>query len=148
MSKAGNNVSFIGRFVNQPELRTINDTCVCNFCLARNKDYSKDGEKSADFIDCVAWGKTAEIIVKFFDKGTRIGVHGALQSRTYKNNSDFTVKVTEINVEQIEFIDLKKDSFDTNSTTPSSNSTNNMRSEKSSTEDVIITDDDDDDLPF
>ena len=108
MSKVGNGVSFIGRLTKDPELKTVNDTYVCNFCLARNREYVKDKEHpESDFVDCVAWGKTAEFISKYFSKGNRVGVSGFLQTRVYKNQNDFNVKVTEIFVEQVEFIDPK-----------------------------------------
>lgn len=106
MSKIGNNVNFIGRFTKDPEIRKAGDTSVVNFSLARNRDFSKDKD-AVDFVDFVAWGKTAETIVKYFKKGNRIGVSGNIQTRTYENSNGAKVKVTEVYVESIEFIDSK-----------------------------------------
>ena len=106
MSKIGNNVNFIGRFTKDPEIRKAGETSVVNFSLARTRDFSKDKDVT-DFVDFVAWGKTAETIVKYFKKGNRIGVSGNIQTRTYENNNGAKVKVTEVYVESIEFIDSK-----------------------------------------
>ena len=106
MSKIGNNVNFIGRFTKDPELKKAGDNSVVNFSLARNRDFSKDKD-AVDFVDFVAWGKTAETIVKYFKKGNRIGVSGNIQTRTYENRNGAKVKVTEVYVESIEFIDSK-----------------------------------------
>lgn len=106
MSKIGNNVNFIGRFTKDPELKKAGDNSVVNFSLARNRDFSKDKD-AVDFVDFVAWGKTAETIVKYFKKGNRIGVSGNIQTRTYENSNGTKVKVTEVYVESIEFIDSK-----------------------------------------
>ena len=110
MSKVGNTVNFIGRLTKDIELKMVGDSYVANFCLARNRDYAKDKEHpESDFVDCVAWGKTAEILNKYFSKGGRVGVSGSLQTRVYDSSNGYKVKVTEVFVEQIEFID-KKDS--------------------------------------
>ena len=149
MSKVGNSVSFIGRLTKNPELKEVNDTHVCNFCLARNRDYVKDEDHpESDFVDCVAWGKTAEFIEKYFSKGSRIGVTGSLQTRTYKNQNDCTVKVTEIFVEQIEFIDLKSNSSNSEKASDSSDSYNYEKEEtpKETPKDDAYSDDDG--LPF
>ena len=145
MSKVGNTVTFIGRLTKDVELKTVGDTYVCNFCLARTRDFKRKDEEhpESDFVDCVAWGKTAELLSKYFHKGNRVGVSGSLQTRTYENQNGFKVKVTEVFVEQVEFIERKTDSTATENTavsepTPPSNNNSN--------EDSVYTDDDD--MPF
>lgn len=110
MSKVGNSVTFIGRFTRDPELKTTGSgTSVCNFCLARQRDGKpKDGETPpSEFVDFAAWGKTAETISKYFHKGDRIAVIGSLQTRTYENNTGVKVKVTEVHVDEFEWVDTK-----------------------------------------
>lgn len=109
MTSVGNSVNFIGRLTKDPEIKMIsNERAVCSFCLARNRAYSKDREHpESDFVDCVAWGKTAEFIQKYFSKGNRIGVSGFLQTRMYENKNGFKVKAVEVVVDSVEFIDSK-----------------------------------------
>lgn len=113
MSKVGNSVTFIGRFTRDPELKTVGETSVCNFCLARRRDgvKPKDGQTPpSEFVDFAAWGKTAETISKHFHKGDRIAVIGSLQTRTYENNAGVKVKVTEVHVDELEWVDTKAQS--------------------------------------
>lgn len=147
MSKVGNSVSFIGRFGQAPELKQVNDTFVCNFNLGRNRDYIKDKEHpETDWVSCVAWGKTAELICKYFDKGSRIGVQGSLQTRKYENSANVQVKVTEIFVENIEFIDYKKDSNNTEEYTDKTVVKAKPAKKAEVVDDAF--DDDNEDLPF
>lgn len=115
----GNNVVFIGRLTRDPEIKVVgNDNKVCNFSLARNRSYNKDKDHpEADFIDCVAWNKTAELIGKYFHKGSRMGVAGELQTRTYDDNNGVKRKVVEIIVNSIEFLDPKANNDNGNNTT-------------------------------
>lgn len=114
----GNNVTFIGRLTKDIELKSAGEYTVCNFTLARNR-YTKDKEHPvADFVDCVAWNKTAEMISKFFHKGSRMGVMGDLQTRTYEDTNGVKRKVTEILVTNVEFIDTKAEAGATHDTTP------------------------------
>ena len=144
MSKVGNTVTFIGRLTKDPELKQVNDTYVCNFCLARNRDYARE-HPEADFVDFVAWGKTAEFVCKYFTKGSRIGATGSIQTRTYKNQNGFNVKVTEVVVDQIEFIDTRSESASSHSD-PSNNS--NSMEDKMPEHTMSSTEDDDEELPF
>ena len=136
MSKIGNNVNFIGRFTKDPEIRKAGETSVVNFSLARNRDFSKDKD-AVDFVDFVAWGKTAETIAKYFKKGNRIGVSGNIQTRTYGTK----VKVTEVYVENIEFIDSK--TSDSNTKPPKKEEVTEEVEEN-----VEEIDTSDDDMPF
>ena len=65
-----------GRFVRDPELKEVGDTCVCEFSLAVNEHRKINGErkKYAHFFDCVIWDKAAELIVKYCRKGDQIGI--------------------------------------------------------------------------
>lgn len=84
-----NNVTLMGRLTAAPELKqTPSGASVTTFCIAVERRYQpKDGEKQADFINCVAWRNTAEFITKYFGKGDMIAVVGEIQTRKYKDNN-------------------------------------------------------------
>jgi single-strand DNA-binding protein len=105
-----NKVELIGRLTKDPEERytQTTNTMVANFTLAVNRRYKKDGEPDADFINCVAWKKTAEFIIKHFKKGNQIGVAGRIQTRNYDDQNGNKRFITEIIAEEIYFADGKK----------------------------------------
>ena len=82
-----NIVCLVGRLTADVELRqTPNGTNVCSFSVAINRPIANaDGTRTADFINCVAWRGTAEFIARYFRKGQNIGLHGAIQTRTYQD---------------------------------------------------------------
>lgn len=100
----------IGRLTADPELTTTpNGKNVCSFRLAVSRGYKDDdGNFPADFIPCVAWGKTAENLAAYFAKGKAIGVEGALQSRDYTGKDGVKRYVVELNVERWFFVESKK----------------------------------------
>ena len=102
-----NNVTLVGRLTKDPEVKTTQtDKSTCTFSIAVDRP-SK--EKTADFISCVAWEKNAELIGKYLTKGSRIGIIGAIQSRSWEGTDGKRIYVTEVLVNRIEFIDTKKD---------------------------------------
>ena len=96
-----NVVCLVGRLTADPELRqTPNGTNVCSFSVAVNRAFANaNGERQADFINCVAWRQTAEFITRYFRKGQNIGLNGTIQTRTYqdkdtgKNRTAFEVVI-------------------------------------------------------
>ena len=103
-----NNVCLIGRLVRDVELRyTPNNTAVAHFTIAVDKKFKKEGEQTANFIPVVVWGKTAEFASNYFSKGTRIGVTGELQTRTWKDKEDKSHFVVEVVAEAVYFADGK-----------------------------------------
>lgn len=97
----------IGRVTKDIELRmTPSGKSVASFTLAVNRRSRDDG---ADFIQCVAWNKTAELLEKYVSKGNRLGVSGHIQTRNYESNGH-KVYVTEVIVEEIEFLESKASS--------------------------------------
>ena len=101
-----NSVILIGRLTRDPEMRyTPSGAAVTNFTLAVDKRKREDG---ADFFDCVAWQKTAELIAQYLGKGRKCGIQGRLQSRVWEAESGKR-KVTEVVVESVEFLDKPKD---------------------------------------
>jgi single-strand DNA-binding protein len=106
-----NNVVITGRLVADPELRyTPNGVAVANFTVAVNRSFvNAEGEREADFINCVAWKGTAETIANHLNKGTLAGYQGALQTRSYENSEGQRVWVTEVVVSSMTFLESKKE---------------------------------------
>lgn len=102
-----NIAAVVGRLVAEPELKTTkHGTSVMAFTVAVKRSYSK--ENDTDFLDVVAWGKTAEFIKMHFVKGNLIAVDGRIQSRLYEDKEGKTRKATEIIANNINFVDTKK----------------------------------------
>lgn len=104
-----NVVAIIGRLVADPELRTTQQgTNVCTFRIACERSYTPKGQqRQADFVDIVAWGKTAEFICKFFQKGSMIAVDGSLQTRQYQDKQGNKRTAVEVLANNISFAGAK-----------------------------------------
>ena len=105
-----NKVCLVGRLTANAELRyTQGNTAYTRFNLAVNRSFANEnGEREADFISCIAWRKTAELINKYFEKGSQIGIEGRIQTGNYKNEKGDTIYTTDIIVENITFLDSKQ----------------------------------------
>lgn len=101
----------IGRTTKDIELtQTTNGISVAKFTLAIPRAFkNKDGEKEVDFINCVAWQKAAENIHKFVNKGDQLSVVGRIETRSYEAKDGTKRYVTEVVVEEFEFLGGKKD---------------------------------------
>ena len=98
----------IGRLSRDPEIRyTDGGMCIASFNVAVDRRFKKEGEQNADFINCVAFGKLAEHVEKFYRKGLKTGVTGRLQTRNYTNRDGNKVYVTEVVAEELEFVESK-----------------------------------------
>ena len=106
-----NKVILTGRLTKDIEVKTTsNDKEYCSFTIAVDRRFKDaDGNRQADFISCTAWNKTAEFLGKYFHKGSRIGICGSIQTRSYEKDGQ-KVFVTEVLVEEVEFLDSKTDS--------------------------------------
>lgn len=102
-----NKVILMGRLTRDPEVRMSGDTAVARFSLAVDRRFKKDGEQTADFINCVAFGKTGEFIEKYGHKGTKFVVEGRIQTGSYTNKDGQKVYTTDVVVEQVEFAESK-----------------------------------------
>ena len=108
-----NKTLLIGRTTKDPDIRYTQSEqpmTIARFNLAVDRRFKKEGEQSADFISCVAFGKTAEFIEKYVFKGTKIAVEGRIQTGSYTNNDGNKVYTTDVVVEQVEFAGSKTDS--------------------------------------
>lgn len=104
-----NKVILIGRLTKDVELKyTPSGSAVANVTVAVDR-YSKDGDKSADFINVVVWNKSAENLAQYKGKGDQIAVEGSLQTRSYEAQDGSKRYVTEVLASRIEFIGNKSD---------------------------------------
>lgn len=103
-----NNVSLIGRLTKDPELRyTPSGVAVARFTLAVNRQYKKEGEQQADFINVVTWRKTAENTANFLRKGSLVGVVGRIQTGSYDGQDGKKVFTVEVVAENVQFLESK-----------------------------------------
>ncbi len=102
-----NKVLLVGRLTKDPEVKaTASQVKVCNFTIAVDRKFKdNNGNKQADFINCVAWRQTADFIGRYFTKGQRIGIVGCIQTRTYDDNNGQRHYITEVLAEDVEFVD-------------------------------------------
>jgi len=107
-----NRVVLVGRLTKDPELRyTPNGVPVATFTLAVNRSFSnQQGEREADFINCVVWRKPAENVANFLKKGSLAGVDGRVQTRNYEGQDGKRVYVTEIQAESVQFLEPRSSS--------------------------------------
>ena len=105
-----NKVIIIGRNTKDIELKTTSSgTSAIEFSIAVNRAFKNaNGERESDFFNCVAFSKLAETISKYVKKGDQLGVEGRLQTRNYTNREGKKIYVTEIVVENVEFLQSKK----------------------------------------
>ena len=99
-----------GRLTKDPEVRYGGEknTAVAKFTIASERKFKKDGEQNADFIPCVAFGKSAEFLEKYGRKGSKYIIEGRMTSGSYKNKDNITVYTLECAVESIEFGESNK----------------------------------------
>ena len=142
-----NKVILIGRLTKDPELRyTQSGTGVATFTLAVNRRFSnQNGEREADFINCVAWQKSAEFVANYFRKGQEMALEGRLQVRSYDGNDGQRRWVTEVVADQIEFVGAKNDRNNNNAAGHSGGGGFNSQNQLGLGEEIVF---DDNDLPF
>ena len=105
-----NKVQLVGRLTRDVELKTTaSGVSVCSFTIAVNRRFKNpQGEYEADFINCVAWRQSAELLAKYFTKGRMVGLVGSIQTRNYDNKDGQRVYVTEVCVEEVHFVESRK----------------------------------------
>ncbi|MBP3853659.1 MAG: single-stranded DNA-binding protein [Erysipelotrichaceae bacterium] len=103
-----NRVVLVGRITRDLEMRkTQNGTSVMSFSLAVGRRSSQPGQPDADFINCVAWNRTAELMAQYLHKGSLIGVEGRIQTRSYDNQQGQRVYVTEVVCDSVQFLESR-----------------------------------------
>lgn len=105
-----NKVQLVGRLTRDVELKTTaSGVSVCSFTIAVNRRFKNpQGEYEADFINCVAWRQSAELLAKYFTKGRMVGLVGSIQTRSYDNKDGQRVYITEVCVEEVHFVESRK----------------------------------------
>ena len=106
-----NSVCLVGRLTKDPELRyTPNNQAVATFSLAVNRNFkSQNGEREADYINCVIWRQQAENLANWAKKGALIGIVGRIQTRSYENQQGQRVYVTEVVANDFQLLESRKD---------------------------------------
>lgn len=140
-----NTVTIMGRLTAAPELRTTQSgKSVTAFSIAVSRQYDKE---KTDFIECVAWNKTAEFIERYFGKGDMIALTGRIETDTYKDKDGNNRKSFKIIVNEVSFCGGKSESSanTANSAYNQPSANNNFADVSDDFEEII---DDDDDLPF
>ena len=103
-----NRVVLVGRLTKDPVLRkTANGVSVTSFTVACTRRFKQDGQPEADFINTVAWNKTADIVQQYTHKGSLVGVEGRIQTRSYDDQSGKRVYVTEVVADSVQFLESK-----------------------------------------
>ena len=138
-----NKVILMGRLTRDPEVRYSageNALAIARYTLAVDRRFRRDGEASADFIQCVSFGRTAEFAEKYFRQGLKIAVTGRIQTGSYTNKDGVRVYTTDVIVEEQEFAESRAES----------NTANNTHTENTIPDNFAnIPDDvDDEELPF
>lgn len=137
-----NKVILMGRLTRDPEVRYTqgdNAMAIARYSLAVDRRFKRDGEPDADFINCVAFGKSGEFAEKYLKKGTKVAVVGRIQTGSYTNKDGQKVYTTDVVVEEQEFAESKNSgSSDNNQSAPENKNTDFMN----------IPDGIDEELPF
>ena len=104
-----NKVILVGNLTRDPELITTNNgVSVCRFSVACQRRFTnQNGEREADFINCVAWRSTADFCYKYFKKGNKVALVGSLQTRSYDAQDGSKRTATDVVVDEIEFASSK-----------------------------------------
>lgn len=115
-----NKAILVGRLTANPELRaTPGGASVCSFSVAVDRRFVRQGEeRKADFINCVAWNKTAEFISSYFTKGRFIGIVGSIQTRDWTDQNGNKRYATEVIVDEAYFTESKASAGGANNAQP------------------------------
>lgn len=140
-----NNVVLVGRITRDPEVRyTPNNIATVSFSLAVDRNQAAvNGERQADFINCVAWRQSAEFMGKYIKKGYLMGITGRIQTRSYQGQDGQTRYVTEVVCDNVRSLQGRDSSF-----TEPTNQPNFTKPEQKAPDTFNVSDVSDDDLPF
>ena len=105
-----NKVIIMGRLTRDPDIKYSgqdNQMAIARYTVAVDRRFKRDGEPTADFIPCVAFGKSAEFAEKYFHKGIKVVIEGRIQTGSYTNKEGQKVYTTDVIVESSEFAESK-----------------------------------------
>jgi single-strand DNA-binding protein len=106
-----NKVILMGRLTRNPDIRYSageKSTAIARYTLAVDRRFKRDGEPTADFINCVAFGRSAEFAEKYFQQGLKIVISGRIQTGSYTNREGVKIYTTDVVVEEQEFAESKR----------------------------------------
>lgn len=114
-----NKIVLTGRLTRDPEIRYSQqtNTAIARYTLAVDRMFKRDGESQADFLRCVAFGKTAEFAEQYLQQGIKIAVTGRIQTGSYTNRDGQKVYTTDVVVESQEFCESKASAASTGEST-------------------------------
>lgn len=118
----------MGRLTADPEVRYSqgeNSMAIARYTLAVNRRFQREGEQTADFINCVAFGKSGEFAEKYFHKGMRVTISGRIQTGSYTNKDGVKVYTTEVVIEEQEFAESKSEQSNNATSVPTHNNSSN-----------------------
>ena len=116
-----NSVQLIGRLTRDPEIRyTDGGASIARFGIAVDRRFKQENGADADFINIVAFGKTAEFIEKYFHKGMKIALNGRIQTGSYTDKDGKKVYTTDVVAENVEFCESKGTSANNDAPAPAS----------------------------
>ena len=139
-----NRVIYVGRITKDPVLRkTANGASVVSFTVACTRRFKQEGQPETDFINTVAWNKTADIVAQYTHKGSLVGVEGRIQTRSYDDQSGKRVYVTEVVADSVQFLESKSAAASNANVPEVNNQSYQEPYETSGTLDIAS-----DDLPF
>ncbi|MGN0194124.1 MAG: single-stranded DNA-binding protein [Pseudoramibacter sp.] len=143
-----NKVILVGRLARDPELRTTTTgKSVCSFAIAVDRRFKRDGQPSADFFNVTAWGKQGEVISQYLRKGRQIAISGRLQTRSYTANDGSKRYVTDIVLEEFDFIGSRSDAVPSGQNNQPNNNNVSLDGSDDIDDDFHLLADDDD-VPF
>ena len=105
-----NKVVLMGRLCRDPEIKYSGENAVARFSVAVDRRFKREGDPDADFFNCTAFGKTAQFVEKYLNKGTKIVLCGRIENNNYTNKDGQQVRDTRIVADEIEFAESKKNS--------------------------------------
>jgi len=156
-----NKVILLGRLTKDPEIRysqSAEPICVSRFTVAVDRRFKKEGEPDADFINCVAFRRTAEFMERYIKKGMMVSVCGSLTVRSYDDNTGQRRWITEVQAEEVNFAESRAayearmakggGGYDTSAVPPPYDSSSSAASAPEGFSAITQSIDEDDDLPF
>ncbi|MCB2309009.1 single-stranded DNA-binding protein [Clostridium estertheticum] len=145
-----NKVVLVGRLTKDPELFFAKGTgtAVCNFKVAVNRRFKKEGQPDADFIPIVVFGKQAEATANYMKKGSQVSLSGNIQTSTYTNKSNEKAYKTEVVADEVNFLDSKNKNDNSSNGNNTGNSSRNDSRNNDFESASDITPIDDGDIPF
>lgn len=138
----------VGRLTRDPEVRYSqgeNAIAIARYTVAVDRRFKRDGEPTADFISCVAFGKQAEFAEKYFKQGMRVSIAGRIQTGSFTNKDGVKVYTTDVVVEEQEFAESKSEH---DSNTSNGSQGNNAQNASSGDGFMNVPDGIDEELPF